>query len=41
MRAFLTSLVLVVAISAVTAAGIRLASQSAKDAYTQHTNVRL
>jgi hypothetical protein len=41
MKAFLTSVVLLVAISAAAAVGLNLASRSAQDAFTQHSNVRL
>ena len=41
MKAFLTSLVLLVAISAAAAVGLNYASQSAQDVYTVHQNVRL
>lgn len=41
MKAFLASLVLLVAISAVAAVGLNYASQSVQDVYTHHDNVRL
>ena len=41
MKAFLTSVVLLAAISAAAAVGLDLMSRSARDAFTQHTNVRL
>lgn len=41
MKAFLASLVLVVAVSAAAAVGLNYMSESAQDAYTYHNNVRL
>ena len=41
MKAFLASLVLLVAISAAAAVGLDYVSQSAQDTFTQHSNVRL
>lgn len=41
MKAFLGSLALLVAISAVAAVGLHYASRSAQDAFTYHNNVRL
>lgn len=41
MKAFLVSLVLLVAISAAAAVGLNYLSRSAQDAYTFHNNVRL
>ncbi len=41
MKAFLMSLVLLVAITAAAAVGLNLASRSAGDAFTQKSNVRL
>ena len=41
MKAFLASLVLLVAISAAAAVGLNYVSQSAQDTFTQHSNVRL
>ena len=41
MKAFLGSLVLLVAVSAAAAVGLHYASRSAQDAYTHHDSVRL
>ena len=41
MKAFLASVVLLVAISAVAAVGLNYVSQSAQDAFTHHSTVRL
>lgn len=41
MKAFLASLVLLVAISAVAAVGLNYMSMSAQDAFTHHDTVRL
>lgn len=41
MKAFLGSLVLLVAISAAAAVGLHYASKSVQDAYTYHESVRL
>ncbi len=41
MKAFLASVVLLVAISAAAAVGLNYASKSAQDVYTYHNSVRL
>lgn len=41
MKAFLIGVALTIAIAAVAAAGLQFASQSAEQAYTEHSNVRL
>jgi hypothetical protein len=41
MKAFLTGVVLTIAIAVVAAVGLQFASQSAQQVYTQHSNVRL